>query len=337
MSERTVELAVGGGARPTSRAVEARLRAVRLHQLEGFFHVALHAGFARAAAAMPYPITEPALHQQVRKLERALGVLLLVRGPARRMVLTPEGRQLHAFITPYFERLPGVLRELAGASGGELVLAVDPIYVEALAAGVLGDLRSAAPGARLRLVELEVPDLVRELGRGAIDLGLCSIGSPPVGLHFEGLGALGVELLVPAGHRLAKKRILGMEDLADVPLLVYAAGSEGRRFTDEAMRRIGLTIQVAAEASSASALRAMARAGVGPAIVPSLGRPRRRRTTGRDGLVVIDVTDVVDRVVGLPQFGLLRRAGPALSGLAAAFSRLARARFAGPRRGAGQA
>ena len=41
-------------------------------------------------------------------LERALGVLLLVRGPGRRMILTAEGRQLHAFITPYFERLPGV-------------------------------------------------------------------------------------------------------------------------------------------------------------------------------------------------------------------------------------
>ena len=103
------------GTTPTPREIESRVRGVRLHQLEGFFHVALQGGFARAAAAMPYPITEPALHQQVRKLERALGTSLLVRGPARRMVTTAEGRALLEFITPYFERLPRVLRELAGA------------------------------------------------------------------------------------------------------------------------------------------------------------------------------------------------------------------------------
>ena len=94
------------------------LASVRLHQLEGFFHVGLHQGFTRAAEAFPYAITEPALHQQVRKLERTLGVRLLEKGPKRRMLLTPAGRELHGFVAPYFERLPQVPRAGWRRAGG---------------------------------------------------------------------------------------------------------------------------------------------------------------------------------------------------------------------------
>src|SRR5262245_33342943 len=113
------------------------LTSVRLHQLEGFYYVGVEQGFARAVRAMPYPITEPALHQQVRKLERSLGARLLERGPGRRMLLTPEGRTLHAFVRPYFLDLPGVLRSVADRSAGELVVAAEPLFVEEICAPAL--------------------------------------------------------------------------------------------------------------------------------------------------------------------------------------------------------
>ena len=45
---------------------------VDLHRLAGFHLVATEGGYARAARAAPYPITQPALHQQVKKLEADL-------------------------------------------------------------------------------------------------------------------------------------------------------------------------------------------------------------------------------------------------------------------------
>ena len=57
---------------------------IRLHQLEGFYYTGLTGGYARAAAAMPYPITEPAVYQQVRKLERSLGKPLVAQEPPPR-------------------------------------------------------------------------------------------------------------------------------------------------------------------------------------------------------------------------------------------------------------
>ena len=52
---------------------------VDLHRLEGFWLVATHGGYARAARAAAYPITQPALHQQVKKLEAEVGITLLER------------------------------------------------------------------------------------------------------------------------------------------------------------------------------------------------------------------------------------------------------------------
>ena len=52
---------------------------IQLHRLEGFFWVAKTGGYARAARAFPYPITQPAVHQQVKKLESELELQLFER------------------------------------------------------------------------------------------------------------------------------------------------------------------------------------------------------------------------------------------------------------------
>src|SRR5207248_180584 len=46
---------------------------IQLGRLEGFYRVARAEGYARAAREFPYPITQPGVYQQVRKLEGALG------------------------------------------------------------------------------------------------------------------------------------------------------------------------------------------------------------------------------------------------------------------------
>jgi DNA-binding transcriptional LysR family regulator len=309
------------------REVEARVRGVRLHQLEGFFHVATQGGFARAASAMPYPITEPALHQQVRKLERALATSLLVRGPGRRMVTTAEGRALLAFVTPYFEGLPRALRALAGGAGGEVAVGAEPLLVEGLCAEALADLRAKAPGCRARLIEAEVPDLVRMLSRGEVDVAVAGLLGAPAGIDYERIGCLGLELLVPPGHPVAARKASALRpgDLVGHDVIVYAKGSFGRAFTEQALARAGVPLSVAAEASSAAAMKALVRAGVAPAFVPSLSRPRTRRRTLRDGVIAFDLTGAVGEDE-LPAFGLLTRTGAPPAGLAARFVELARAR-----------
>ncbi|MEZ6186803.1 MAG: LysR family transcriptional regulator [Planctomycetota bacterium] len=295
--------------------------AVRLHQLEGFFHVATHQGYARAVAALPYAITEPALHQQVRKLERALGTSLLERAAGRRMHLTPAGRALYGFVAPYFEELDGVLRTLVDGEGGLLVVAAEPLYVDPLCAPAFATLRARSPGIELRLDELDAGEPWAAVRAGQADVALAIGGEVPRGIVYEPLGELGLSLVVPPTHAWAGRRgAPGPRALADQRFVVYPPHSAGRRFTELALEQAGVTLKVAAEASSAAAMESLVRAGVGPAFVPlplsGLRRPRRRKRA--DGTVAFDVTELLRQFLELPRFGLYRRTG-AISGLVQAF------------------
>src|SRR3982751_4342026 len=94
-----------------------------LQRLEGFYWVVRAEGYARAARAFPYPITEPGVHQQVRRLEAELGVRLFRRVAKDRMVLTPHGRALMAVVQPFIDSLRVTVDALrASAFGGTLRL-----------------------------------------------------------------------------------------------------------------------------------------------------------------------------------------------------------------------
>ena len=67
---------------------------IDLHRLAGFHLVATSGGYAKAARAAAYPITQPALHQQVKKLEAEVGVELLMRVGKDTMQPTPAGQRL---------------------------------------------------------------------------------------------------------------------------------------------------------------------------------------------------------------------------------------------------
>src|SRR5687768_1222943 len=94
---------------------------IQLQRLEGFYWVARCEGYARAARAFPYPITQPGVHQQVKRLESELGVRLFERVGKDRVVLTPKSRALYEYVAPFYEGLSEVERSLrSGEVGGRL-------------------------------------------------------------------------------------------------------------------------------------------------------------------------------------------------------------------------
>ena len=82
---------------------------VDLRQLEYFAAVARHRHFTRAAEELY--VTQPALSQQVRRLERELGLELLTRTSAG-VEVTPAGQELLA-------RAEAILADVGRARGGD--------------------------------------------------------------------------------------------------------------------------------------------------------------------------------------------------------------------------
>ena len=139
---------------------------IGLAQLEGFYWVARCQGYTRAAAAFPYPITQPAVHKQVAKLERELGARLFERVARDRVVLTPAGARLYDFAAPFFAGLPDVAQQISTASyGGTLRVETSGLVLRYLLPGWIRRLVRNRPDIEISLTEHHIADTAR-LHRG---------------------------------------------------------------------------------------------------------------------------------------------------------------------------
>ncbi|HEY3321474.1 MAG TPA: LysR family transcriptional regulator [Planctomycetota bacterium] len=286
---------------------------LRIHQLEGFYHVARLGNYTRAAQAFSYPIGQPAVYQQVRGLQEDTGLTLVRQAGPRRTELTPEGRALFEFIAPFFEGLPRVLEKMKGAASGPLVLATDQFLAMSALPPALLKVQRANPEFHLRMDELPAEDIISYIRGGQADAGLVHLSETPRGIRWEALGRIGVALLVPTGHPLAD---LGHtptpQEIARHRLIVYGPSSARRILTERLFREYGEHLKVAAEVGFSQTMRALVRAGLAPAFVPFLlsgrrGNPTRVELPHEPQTVCFDVSFRL-RGGALP-FGLLYRAG----------------------------
>jgi DNA-binding transcriptional LysR family regulator len=262
---------------------------IQLHRLEGFFHVARHGGYTRAARAFPYPISQPGVYQQVRKLEQDLGLPLFERVGRDRVALTAQGRHLHAFCAPFFEALPELTRALrAGRIGGQLRVEASPLEMREIVPRFVGRLRRRRPDIEVVLTEVQESDPERLL-RNEVDLIVDYVPSAPAGITAHPLAIHHGYLIVPAAHPAARRRRVHVASLRRTPFLGYTAGSREAALQAEGLVRFGLAPEASVRASSTDALLALVGAGLGYSVIPWPGGrgPRRAgvaaiRVSGHD-------------------------------------------------------
>ena len=286
---------------------------IRMHQLEGFFHVAQLGSYTKASQAFSYPIGQPAVYQQVKGLQEDLGLVLVRQAGPRRTEVTPEGRVLYEFLAPFFEGLPRVIERIKAGTFGPLILAADQfLAMETLPSALLAA-QHAQPGLEVRLHELASQDVIQAVLSGEADAGLMHLLAVPPGIHWQPVGRIGVALLVPAQHPLAKlKRMPLPNEIAKHALIVYERASPGRILTERLFKKSGRRLIVAAEVTFSQTMRAMVRAGIAPAFVPFL-LPNSQAPAGQAALPREPRTvsfDMSSRLKGgaLP-YGLIYRPG----------------------------
>lgn len=137
------------------------------------FRAVGHAG-SLAAAARELGWTQPAVSQQVRRLEREAGTPLVVR-MARGVALTEAGRALlrHADVIAAQLTIAGEeISALAGLRAGRMRLASFPSAAATLVPAALRAVHQAHPGVDVRLVEVEPPEALELLDRDDCDAAL---------------------------------------------------------------------------------------------------------------------------------------------------------------------
>ncbi|MEC8651378.1 MAG: LysR family transcriptional regulator [Planctomycetota bacterium] len=251
---------------------------IDLHRLAGFHLVATSGGYAKAARAADYPITQPALHQQVKKLEAEVGVELLMRVGKDTMLPTPAGERLLEFVTPFFRDLPRVVEGVrTGDYDGALTIQAESLLIRQLLPPWLVALRKRRPQAQLTLQELTTVDL-SALRSGAADVVIAHLSDVPDDIASQQIATVHACLVVPKANAPRRGRPK-LRDLASMPFLSYEPGTRHHALQLQAIAQHGITLTTTIALGNADTILGYVESGLGWSLVPSLDRegPKGRR------------------------------------------------------------
>jgi len=243
---------------------------IQLHRLEGFFWVARTGGYAKAARAFPYPITQPAVHQQVKKLESELELTLFERVAKDRMQLTAAGQRLFEFCAPFFQGLPAVIRTLqSGQYEGTLTIHAASPMLRHLLPSWLKRLQRKHPGIQVELAERLTTDLTG-LRSGEADLVVDYLPEVPDDLCVMQVGLMRAFVVMPATHPAAKKKRVVLGDFDNETFVSYDPGSLPYGLQMRALAEHGVTVRSSVSIGTADAILGFVESGLGFSLVPSL-------------------------------------------------------------------
>jgi LysR family transcriptional regulator, transcription activator of glutamate synthase operon len=291
---------------------------MELRQLRYFAAVARRRHFTAAAEAIG--VAQPALSQQIRILERELGVQLFDRA-GRRVRLTPAGEALllrAERILAEVANAQSELAEYAGAVRGRVVVGTLPSLAEYQLPPLVAAFHARHPGLELVLREERTARLLELLGAGEVDLALlhhspAATAATPA-LTLEPLFTEELVAAVGTNHPLADRAALALAALRDEAFILTKSGSAIRDTILAACAIAGFAPRIAFESGAAATVRALAAAGLGVAILP-----RSEAQTGTPPLASLELDPRLTRTVALA-WPAARRHPPAT----AAFLALAR-------------
>ncbi|GIM93143.1 LysR family transcriptional regulator [Paractinoplanes toevensis] len=195
-----------------------RLAGIDLDRLRSFQVLAAELHFTRAAARLH--LTQPALSQQIRALERQLGTPLVERH-ARGCTLTPVGARVAAETGRLLAEADAAAARIAAAAQGTLRLAYTRSARGGRVDALVARFRAAYPQVEVLPSTGWTAPNVEGLLSGAIDAAFVR---PPLDepaltcLHVDSEELL---LAVPADHPLAARRRIPRPAVAGLPAVMW--------------------------------------------------------------------------------------------------------------------
>lgn len=259
------------------------MTAMTLNELRYIVAVARERHFGRAAKACF--VSQPTLSVAVKKLEDELGVQIFERHHSD-VSLTTAGDAIVAQARRVLEAAEGVkalARSGRNQLSGELRLGAIFTVGPYLLPHVIPRLRRLAPEMPLVIEENYTAILRERLKRGELDVIIISLPFTEPGVLTWPVYDEPFSVLMPAGHRLSKRKAIRSSDLETENLLLLGAGHCFRDQVVEACPHCvgadaGGVLRNTVEGSSLETIRQMVASGLGLTVLPltSTGTTGRR-------------------------------------------------------------
>ncbi len=290
-------------------------------RLRVFLTVAQELHFRRAATLLH--MSQPALSQQIRLLERDLKVELFVR-TSRQVELTPAGEALKQAAPRAIyevERAMEAARHAALGTTGRLLIGSVRTGLAQVVPKVMREFTSAHPGVRYELVHMDTTLQLRALQDRRIDIGVVRTAPPTEHLTIEPLVSEPLMVALPAEHRLAVEREVNPSDLEQEQFVSWPRHL-GPDFFDIVIafcRDHGFSPQVNTEGDDIDTQLALVAAGFGVSLQPayySQARPDGvvfRPLSGNPPVVVLQIARRRDCAPLVEEFAKIATSGVELT------------------------
>ena len=253
---------------------------MELRQLLYFVTVAKRLNFSRAAEDLG--VAQPAISQQIRVLEKQLGVQLFDR-MGRRTTLTHAG----AVLLPHALRVLGAVetarnevRELGQLVRGSASLGAPPTVSSHILPNRLIQFRTLHPGLEVLLREAGTGSLLALIEDGALDLAIMVTDELPPLVEVAPFLEEHYVLAVSVNHPLSDEESVNLADMSAEPFILFPEGYKLREVTLSACRQAGFAPKVALDGGAMQSALQFVAAGLGVALVPQLALSRSRSIRG---------------------------------------------------------
>jgi DNA-binding transcriptional LysR family regulator len=223
-----------------------------------------------SAAARRLHVVQPAISQQIRKLEEELGVDLVVRG--RPAALTPAGELVARRARTILGEVDGILDDVgqpAGSVRGHINLGVMHWLGRIDLPAVLARYGERAPGVVVELMESTTPQMIAAVREGSLEV---SFAMQPDATRPAGLSVLELEsedmLIAGSPVMMPTAPSLHLRFLQGRPFITFAEGTNLRATVDGALRRFDVHPDLKLESNEPLTVRNLAARGLGFALLP---------------------------------------------------------------------
>lgn len=216
---------------------------INLEYYKIFYYVASYQSITLAADTLS--ISQPAVSQAVKHLERDLGCVLFIR-TSKGVRLTKEGEMLFSYVERGYETLLSgekKLSEMLNLEKGEICIGASDMTLQFYLLPYLERFHEAYPKIRVTVTNAPTPETLKHLSVGKIDFGIVStpVSSRP---HLKLVPVKEIQDVFAAGRKfdylIGKK--LSYRDLEHLPVMCLEGTTSTRHYVEEFLKEQSVQI-----------------------------------------------------------------------------------------------
>ena len=240
--------------------------------------VALRGSFSAAAESLAY--TQPAISQQIARLEKHVGVKLIEREP-RGVRLTPAGEVLVRHTERVMAQLAAAdeeLQEVAAQARGRIRIGSFATAAGTIVPRAVAAFRPLRPAIEVEISLLDPHESIPAVRRGDLEIAITEEGGfesevDTDGLQIEHLLDDHMWVSLPADHPLATRPTVDLIDLRDEDWMFACLSGTcaDSNVVLRACRDAGFQPRIAYQSDDYFAIQGLVASGMGVALIPGLG------------------------------------------------------------------